>query len=337
MSDTRQNLIVGVFVMIGIVVMGGLVMAFGGGRSLFANTYDLNVEFPKGVRGVQQGQTVTLNGKRVGETRDIQFVDEDALEKGVRVVVSVEGFELPARCELIVSPNVMGIGKPPIELRVLDPAVKDKLPMDGTALIFGRMEPMLDQLIPPRMQQTFEQATRHIGDLAADLRPAAANLSRLLEQRSMSEVDAKSVTANLDTLIQRIDDTMKSFNAVIGDPKNRENFGAILANAKTMSDTGVTAMENVEAVSEKGKQLADHLDALVRRMARATDDLSAVLQSLDRTVSKLNDKTGTLGLMLNDNRLYESLLLTTKRLTKALDDLREVLDLAKRGQLRIRL
>ncbi len=41
-------------------------------------------------------------------------------------------------------------------------------------------------------------------------------------------------------------------------------------------------------------------------------------------------------MFLRDNRLYEELVLTTRRLTKALDDMREVLDIAKQGKLRIK-
>ncbi len=336
MSLKKQNTLVGIFVLVGIAVMAGLVVAFGGGRTLFANTYNLNVEFPDGVMSVQPGQTVTLGGKRIGETTDVLFVDQAALEKGVIVVVSVEGYELPTACEMLVTPSLLGLGKPPIQLLVMDPRDPNKLPMDGTARIRGRMEAIRDQVIPPETLAALNKTTSHIGELAAALKPAAENLNRLLEQRYMSDVDAQSITANMDVLIQRFDSVLKSVNAVIGDEANQANFKSLLANTKTMSESGIAAMENIRQITDDGKAVTKDVGELARRLAAASDDLSALIKRMDETFALANQKSGTVGLMLNDNRLYEEMLLTFRRMTKMLDDMREVLDLAKKGQLRIR-
>lgn len=336
MAEKQQNVIVGVFVMMGIVVLGVLVMAFGGGRTLFAETYDIRVVFPQGVQGVQEGQTVTLGGKRVGVTRDLQFVDERNLEKGVVVIVSIEGFEIPQASEMVISPNLMGIGKPPIGIVVTDSADPKKIPRDGSGQITGRMIPMLDQLIPQETMLTLKDATHHIGQLAAALRPAAENLARLLEERAMQEVDTHSVTANFDTLIQRFDATLRSVNTVLGNPDNLRNFQEILANTRKISETGVEAMESARALTSDASQVARDVSALIGRLAKATDDLSAVLTRLDQTIALMQQKNGTIGRLMNDDRLYEELLLSARRLTRMLDDMREVLDIAKKGQLRIK-
>lgn len=336
MAEKQQATIVGFFILMGMIILGGLVMAFGGGRTLFVDAYKLNVLFPDGVEGVQEGQAVTLNGKRIGETKELRFADENDLSKGVIVIVSVEGFELPSAVEMRVWPNLMGLGKPPIAVVVTDPANEGRLSMDGTATIHGVLLPRMDQLIPKEMQSTFLSAAHHIGELADALRPAAENLGRLLEERAISDVDRASVTANLDTLVQRFDATLKAVLAVIGDTKNQDNLADVLANTRKMSESGVTAMENIRDITGDGKQVAKDLSVLLQRLASATDDLSTVLQRLDQTVALMQSKSGTVGKLFTDDRLYEEMLLSTKRLTKMLDDMREVLDLAKKGQLRIK-
>jgi phospholipid/cholesterol/gamma-HCH transport system substrate-binding protein len=338
MSDKEKqpNTIVAMFVLLGLAIMGGLIVAFGGGRTLFISTYDLQVVFPKGVQSVQQGQTVTLYGKRIGETKDVKFVDDNALEKGVIVVVKVESVDLPAWLEMIVTPNLMGLGKAPVELFVRDPADKTKLPRDGTARIPGRMLPMLDQLIPKDMQTTLTTATKHIGELADRLKPVAENINRMMEARKLVDVDAKTATANFDSVMQRFDASLKAFTAVVGSPDNQQNFAAVLANSRKISETGVQTMENVCDITAEGKQVTRNAGELLRKLAAASDDLSSMLKHMDELVAAMNQKTGTVGLLLNDNRLYEELLLSARRLTKTLDDMREVLDLAKKGQLRIK-
>lgn len=336
MSNTKHNMIVGLFVLIGMAVMGGLIVAFGGGRTLFTSTYKLQVVFPKGVQSIQQGQTVTLYGKRIGETTEVKFVDENALEKGVIVVVKVEDFDLPTSLEMVVTPNMMGLGKPPIELFVRDPGDRTKLPRDGTATIQGAMKPMLDQLIPKDMQQTLVSATQHIGELADRFKPVAENLNRMIEARKLEDVDAKTAAANLDSVMQRFDAALKGFTAVVGDPKNQENLSAMLANSRKISETGVATMENVRDITAEGKLVAKDVGELVRKLAATADDTSAVLKRMEQTLAAMNEKNGTVGMLLNDNRLYEEMLLAAKRLTKSLDDFREVMDLAKKGELRIK-
>ncbi len=336
MTKMHQNTIVGIFVLVGFTVMGGLIIAFGGGRTLFTDTYNLQVVFPKGVQSIQQGQTVTLYGKRIGETTEVKFVDETALEKGVIVIVKVEDFDLPSSLQMIVTPNLMGLGKPPIELFVGDPGDRTKLPRDGTATIQGSMKPMLDQLIPKDMQSTLTSATKHIGELADRLKPVAENINRMMEARKLEDVDAKAATANFDSVMQRFDASLKAFTAVVGSPDNQQNFAALLANSRKISETGVQTMENVRDITAEGKQVTKNVGELVRKLATTSDDMSAVLKRMEQTLATLNEKTGTVGLLLNDNRLYEEMLLSAKRLTKALDDFREVMDLAKKGQLRIK-
>ncbi|HKQ49465.1 MAG TPA: hypothetical protein VJZ71_15445 [Phycisphaerae bacterium] len=335
MPSKNKNIVVGAFVLAGFVVMGGLIVAFGGGRMLFG-TYELKVLFPKGVQSIQQGQTVTLYGKRVGETKEVIFVDENAVEKGVIVVVKVEGFDLPATLEMVVTPNLMGLGKAPVDLVVRDPSDKNKLPKDDTAQIPGRIRQPLDQLLPPEMQKSLKDMTTHIGELAARFKPVAENLGRMLEARKLEDVDARTAAANLDSVVQRFDATLKAFEEVIGDPKNQENFAALIANSRKISETGIATMENVREITQEGKQVTKDVGELMRKLVSTADDMSAVLKRMEQTVASLNDKNGTVGLLLNDNRLYEELLLSARRLTKMLDDVREVMDLAKKGQLRIR-
>ena len=336
MALKTRNTLVGFFVIAGLLVLGGLIIAFGGGRTLLVKTYDLRVVFPEGVEGVQQGQSVTLSGKRIGQTRDVQFVDENRLEKGVVVIVTIEGFELPTASEMVVGKNLMGLGKPLIALNVLDPNDERKLLMDGTAQIIGRMLPTLDQLVPKNIQVTMEQASKHIGELAAALKPAAENLGRMMEARQLPDVDAQKITANLDSLIQRFDTALKSFNAVVGDQTNQKNFADLLANAKKISESGVVTMQNVQAMSEQGKTTFAEANKMMQGFTNTADKLSSVAVKFDQSIAQLNSKTGTMGLMLNDNRLYEEMVLSARRLTKTLDEMREVLDKVKKEGFRIK-
>jgi phospholipid/cholesterol/gamma-HCH transport system substrate-binding protein len=337
MSGRRQTTIVGIFTLAGIGVLCSLVFMFGGGRAFFSSTYDINIHFANGLVGVQVGQGVTMYGKRIGETKAVDFWNEQKVQEGVKVIVAIDGkYAIPASSKATVVANIMGIGRPAVQIEVTDPADTAKLPRDGKGKIFGEMIEPLDQVLPKHMLTDIKQATEDIGNLAQALKPVAENLNRLLESRDIKQVDLQQVAANLDTVIQRFDLVLMNVNTILGDQQSQANLKEMLANARKMSETGTVVMDNLKTMSEDGKVTMKDADALARKLIATADDMSSVLKRMDQTIAMLNDKQGSLGLMLNDNRLYEEMVLTARRLTSMLDNMREVLDQVKQGKLRIK-
>jgi len=329
MNETRLNTIVGLFAVVGIAVLAVLVFIYGGGRGLFQDTYEIRVHFEKGVVGVQEGQGVTLHGKRIGETRGIEFVQDPATshdlpEEGVHVVVAIDGrYSIPTSAEMTVATSIMGLGRPLIRLEWADSDETSFLPRNGRGVIKGRMIPVIDQLIPPEMQTTITTATQHIGTLADALTPAARNLGRLLDERDLDRVDLQQVTANLDTVIQRFDLTLKNVNLVLGDPQNQDNFRIALANARKMSESGVVLVDNLTLMSEDGKQVMKDVGELTRQLIATANDVSSVLKRIDTALALMTDGQGSAALFLRDNRLYEELVLSIRRLQSTLEAVQE--------------
>ena len=336
MVDTHQKTIVGVFALAGLILTGIMVVMFGGGGTLFSRTYDVSVHFRKGVVGVQEGQSVTLNGKRIGQTKAVEFWNPQNLQEGVRVIMAVEEqYVLPATSRVEISASLMGFGRPAILVVVDNPKDQSKLPRDGKASIEGEMIPMLDQVLTPDMQHTLVQTAAHLGELAAALKPVAANLQAILEPRNVREVDRVETTANITTLIERLDTAVKNFNWLIGDPESQNNFKQMVANGRVVSENAIQVAQNFNTLMLQGQKVADDTSKLVRNLAKSVDEASAVMARLDQTFAAMNNREGTVGLLLNDNRLYEELLLSAKRLSKMLDEAREVMDIMKKGQLKL--
>lgn len=342
MADARQNTIVGLFALVGLAVLAVLVFMFGAGQDLLTDTYDINVYFPKGVVGVQEGQSVTLHGKRIGQTKAVEFwQDQDGIvrpEQGVNVIVAVYAdLSLPASCKVVVLTSIMGFGRPSIGIVVERPRDLERLARDGTAVIAGEMVPILDQLLPVEMQRTLQDATRDIGNLAATLTPVGISLARLIEVRDVHRVDLHEVTANLDTVIQRFDGTLRNLNAVLGDKQSQADLKHLLANLRQMSESGPELMQGLTEFSDEGRQFLKNADGLVCRLTTIAEHVSTVLQRVDQSLVLLAEGQGSAALFLRDNRFYEELVLTARRLAKTLDDLREVIEMAKQGTLRLNL
>lgn len=337
MAEQHQTTIVGIFALTGLVILSVLILMFGGGRSLLANTYDINVQFDRGVVGVQDGQSVTLNGKRIGETKAVEFWNPDDVSEGIKVVVAIdEEYVLPAASRMEVATSIMGFGRPALEIKVGDTeAEPGTLTKDGKAKIDGTMIEMLDQVLPPEMQKTLIATAEGITALAEAMGPVMSNLETILEPRDVQQVDLKAATANLATLIERFDIALKSFNQLIGDEENANNLKILLANFRRISEQTIEFMGSLNVMTTEGTQFARQATGLVRETADSMDKMSGLVTRMDRTIQMLNEGRGTAGLMLKDKRLYEELVLSAKRMTKMLDEFREVLDMAKKGELKI--
>lgn len=338
MTTSGSKVIVGVFALVCLVLLGLLVIMFGGSQSFLASTYDLNVRFAHGIVGVQVGQSVTLNGKRIGQTKKVDFWVPTDVESGIRVVVAVESmYRIPQGAKVDVGTSIMGFGKPAIMVDVHGLSAAPPLPTDGTAIVDGNMIPVLDQMLPPDMQATLIGSFDGIKTLSEALKPVAGNLELILQQRNMETVDAEQAVANISTLVQRFDLVLKNTNTLLADSQNVENLKATLANARVMSERGVAMMDKLEKLGGDGSAFMTDATLLVRDLRASVDKLSAVLGDVNKATSALNDTKGTVGLLLNDNRLYEELIISAKRLTSALEEFRETMDVIKKEGFRVKM
>lgn len=337
MAENHQKTIVGVFALSGLTLLFMLTLLFGGGRTLFERTYEVSVRFADAVDGISTGQPVTLNGKRVGDTKAIKFWDSENLSEGIRVVMAIDDvYRIPSDATVEVTPGLIQFGRPPIRIVLGEKPSGADLPLDGSGVLSGRVVSMPEQVLPPKVQGQVERVMDEVADLAAALKPVARNLDELLESRPLSAVDQKEMTANFATIVERFDVTLQNFNTILADPENVQNLKVTLENARQMSQSGAEAMADFREFSAQSKVVAADVSKLMRQLTETSDNLSAVLIKIETTVASLNSPKGTIGSLLNDNRLYEELLLSARRLTNTLDDMREVLDIAKKGELRIR-
>src|SRR6185312_474438 len=159
------------------------------------------------------------------------------------------------------------------------------------------------------------------------------------------------IQQNLDPIFAKLDGTLTSLDSlveVIGgmfDPRTKNNFTAIIANmAGTTAElqkllntqTGYLAQSlrnlndftaNLNKNNDHITQTLDNLDKTSANLASAkipetVQNLNATLGDLRTAIGKINGNSGTLGLLMNDKRLYQSLEATSRSLNTLLDDFR---------------
>ena len=159
------------------------------------------------------------------------------------------------------------------------------------------------------------------------------------------------IQQNIDPIVAKLNGTLTSLDSlieVIGgmfDPRTKNNFSSIVANLAVSSaelqrllnnQTGYLAqsLKNLSDFTANLSKNNDHITHTLDNLDRTTESLSAArlpetIQNLNNmvtdlraTIARVNSTNGSLGLLMNDKRLYQNMEATTRSLNTLLDDLR---------------
>jgi phospholipid/cholesterol/gamma-HCH transport system substrate-binding protein len=185
---------------------------------------------------------------------------------------------------------------------------------------------------------------------------AKGNSTKYLDNGDTVDTKKKSnlfsqVEASVNPVILKLGGTLTSLDSlveVIGtmfDPKTKNNFSNIVANLAGSSaelqkllnaQTGALAqsLKNLSEFTANLKKNNDHISHTMDNLDKTTsnlasakipetvENLNSTLNDLKGAIGKINSTNGSLGLLINDKRLYTNLESTTRSLNTLLDDFR---------------
>ena len=343
MQDVQRNTMVGAFMLIGLAALTWLMTSFGEMPAfLGGGEYELKivVEQPS---GIGQGAPIYLSGVQIGRVKELRFKDPQHLDAGVHIIGAIEDeYQIPNTATAIVQPAGLGLGRGSITIDVV--VGEQAPPLAPGEEIVGIMGGYFEGIIPDTLLVTLEQSIARFGSFVEELTPVAQDLHNLLEKHTVADVDtpsgeARRLTANLYTVVQRFDEVFKTFNTTFGDPEVREGLIDMFANLRQMSldareslknikDTTVDLQTSLERISAK---LESGIDDTNERINEIAAGLQPVLENAARLTAllvrvgrALEEGEGTAGRFVRDPRLYESLLLTSQRLTELVDTIQRL-------------
>ena len=342
MKEGYRNLLVGLFMVGGLGALGVLLMMFGEAPSWLGGAeYSLSICVDE-IAGIDDGTPVYMNGIKIGRVTTLDFINKSAPDKGVKVICSIEKqFTVPRGASAECVGPALGLGRGRIEIFAKGSGMP---PVEPGGTIRGKTVNALEKIFPETMASSLESTVIKIGDFAETLTPVAKDLHGLFKKTPLDQADAteaagKSSIANLYTAVQRLDRALKHFDEIIGDPDIGDGLRETIANVRAMSVDGRDAFANLRDTTTQLKadssRIADKLEFAVdninSRANQIADASMPVLDNAARTTANLNlitgnlvEGKGTLGLLLNDSRLYEVMVLSVERIKDLVDSLRRL-------------
>ena len=334
MKPVTKDLLTGLAGLGGLAGLAALLLLYCELTGVVSPRYRLNVALDQ-AGGLRSGSLVTLNGVPIGEvsvvsleeppTRPTHPVLVDArIERTVRIP---ENVRVDVETSLFGGGARLALSVPlPYEVAVA------MLPQEPTPTIVGEargLEGLVTDALEPRLA-VFEATLEEIRILAQTYSKVGANLNDLLVAVDPDDPAAES---NLRTTVVRLNTTLAEARAAIalastwlGDEQLQADVKSAVWRANLLVEHATEAVDSIEALAnslgaEAGRAV-DTLDArageVVAAITPVADGASVLLERLGQLATLASEGDGTVGLLLRNPDLHNSLVDSAKRLEATL-------------------
>ena len=309
MNARSRNIIVGAVVLVAILALGWMILQFSGSSvaSIFTKGMRIQIATER-ADGLSDGSAIYYLGVPVGQVTGVRLLPDN---NGVVVDALINA-------DKKVPANVMGRIKPASSLSMAAGIFLETVgPPDSKSLAEGGQIKAVNQgggLVPPE-----------ITDLARSIR----------EQQLIAHVDETVI--EMRNQLRNAGVAIDSFNKIIGDPKVREDLSTAIASIRTTSENLQKFTAKLDSISGETSQTLSQVRTTLADSGKRVDELTTQVGSRLTQVGELLDKfnaiatridkgEGTAGALVNDPRLYESLVDTSKTLNLTIADLRRLVE-----------
>jgi phospholipid/cholesterol/gamma-HCH transport system substrate-binding protein len=301
MSPQKRNVIVGFTVMVGLLALAWMLLTFSATAVSLFHRSGLEVTLTsERADGLSPGSIVYYRGVSVGRVSYVsRLADNEHVEIGLDLDQKPP---LPRNLIGLIRTNSALGSNAAVTLEVV--GMPDKEPLKtGTQLIakFVGLE-----LIPPEFTE-----------LAGQFRQQQLVLH--LDEAVLSIRDQSNKAGNI----------LDSLDKLVADPKIQEQVRQAITNLHDASESAAQVTAKFDKLGDKVDTVIDntngHIGDLSRQIGTDTDKLGTILDKFNVTAESLNEKKGTAGLLVNDPKLYNSLVDTVQTLNGTVADLKRLI------------
>ena len=303
--NRKTELLVGLFLLVGLAMVGAIILQFGRVNELFRDSYTLTLAFPN-APGIKKGSPVYLGGSRIGKVKDKPLLEPDS--SGVTLQIEVFGDKrIPKNSTFLVGTNgLMGDALIDIKIHQKEDGspITDFYAFDHEAIIEGAREGGLGGL-----QDSAASAAKKV-DVALDdvklaLTDVRAAMKKINEGALSDQVikDFKESMEHLNKTMTRVDEK------VLGE-ENAANLKAAISDIRDAAGSFKKSASNLEVTTGKLTPMIDKLDPAIAKadtvMTRADEALTSVKKAADELASvgrTLRTGNGLMAALMNDAEL----------------------------------
>ncbi|MEX2597374.1 MAG: MlaD family protein [Salibacteraceae bacterium] len=291
---------------VGVVIAAALGLLYFGlnylkGSDIFKTSRHFYAVYDK-VDGLNTDNVVLVHGFKVGRVASITLIPDVENKILVKMEILEESLNVPdSSVARIISQDLLGSKAIALEFS------KAQSFHDSGDTLISDMEEALQSVIEEKLaplQAQIELVIDETRDLVSGTKILVQTTTESIEKAKTSMDIINRTTNNIDKMVVQQNENL---TRVLGD------ITAIATNIRNNSQNINEILDNVAVIS----------DSLTRaNYASAIQNASNALTQLDSMVMKINQGDGTLGMLLNDDKLYNNLEQASLEIDKLAEDLR---------------
>lgn len=253
--------------------------------------------------GVMESNAILINGMRVGKVQKIYFHPDNSGRVIVRFVITNTDFKIPKNSVArIASLDLLGAKG----IKII-PGNSSEYAQDGDTLVSELEMGMVDQ-VTKELLPTKQKAENLIVSIDSILQ----SVNNILGGKSGGDNNLKAILDNLKS-------TSVSVNDMVAEQKQR--LSSIMANVESISGG---LRKNEDKLNNIIKNFNAISDSLAKANLKSTiNNADKAMADLAKIVDKINKGQGSMGMLVNNDSLYNNLNNSAKDLDKLFIDLKE--------------
>ncbi|MDB6119260.1 MAG: hypothetical protein JWO08_3041 [Verrucomicrobiaceae bacterium] len=294
--DKKTELLVGLFLFIGLMLLGALILQFGSVREVLKKTYEITVPFADGT-GIKEGTPVMLGGSKIGKVPRVPKLN--AQFNGVIIDLEIyQDKKIPKDAKFSIGTAGL-LGDAFVEIR---PTGKDTnnyiepgtvLTPDNVATSGGL----------GALQDTATQVGRKADLVMDDMRAALGEIKDAMGKVNKDALGPDSIKHFKDSL-EHFNGTMARLDTKVMGDENTDNLKSAIADIKDGAASFKGSAKNLEDTTKKLDGTIGKLDPIIAKADKVMVELDSALKSF-KTVG--DNLAGATKGMKNGQGLFNSL------------------------------
>jgi phospholipid/cholesterol/gamma-HCH transport system substrate-binding protein len=166
------------------------------------------------------------------------------------------------------------------------------------------------------LAESLEPIQTKAENLISRLDSSLESINKVLNPNFQKNVDRSFVS--IANSLQTLEGTTKKIDALVGSQTGHIN--GILANAETVSSNLKNSSSQLTGITSNFQKVSN--DIANSNIKQTLDNANKAMADLQATISRINSNNGTLGLLLNDDKMYNKLTEASASLNNLLIDVK---------------
>ncbi len=305
-KDTSQNIKLGIFMIMGSILLILTVYFIGSKKDLFQNTSKISSVF-KDVSGLQVGNNVRLSGVKVGTVKGIKILTD--------TVIVVDMLIDDNTVHLIKKNSIASVSSDGLVGSMIVDIRPGKVPSDEIVKPGDTLQ-SISRISTTEMLSTLRITNNNAALLTEDLLKITNAINNgeglvgaFLKDDKLA-VNIKQTFSNLEQTSKTANRSMNRLNEILDDINLKESVAGVLLNDTTS---------------------ANNMRGILKSMEQSSQDIDSITSNLNQFSVDLNNSQGPLNFAINDTTFVQNLDSTIQNSEDASAKFNEIMDAVKQS------